>query len=147
MALTWEEGSSGLVRYQDVLGLHLDTNLAVLSACNTGAGNVFPRQGPLSLARAFLHAGSRAVIASLWEADDLATRDLMERFYSEYIGHGRSPFVALREAKLELLHRSGNAVEARGDRGAAPGSSQAVGGARVRATFGWAGFVYFGLPR
>ncbi len=61
----------------------------------------------MGLSWAFLRAGAHNVIAALWEASDVSTEQLMDKFYDE-LNKGESPDVALRTAKLSLL-RSGNA--------------------------------------
>jgi CHAT domain-containing protein len=55
---------------------------------------------------AFLLSGAKAVVASLWAADDTYTKDLMERFYT-HIAEGQDKVLALRQAKIDLLRRQG----------------------------------------
>jgi CHAT domain-containing protein len=76
------------------------TQLVALSACETGAR---PDYGDmvLALAGAFLCAGARAVLASLWEVDDAATATLMQHFYAA-LASGRAPSAALREAQIAV---------------------------------------------
>ena len=73
-----------------------------LSACDTGVGRLEGEEGVANLERAFLAAGSRAVVASLWSADDVFTEAFMEHFYG-HLAHGMSKGAALRQAKLDLL--------------------------------------------
>ncbi len=78
------------------------TQLVVLSACNTGLGDVSGGFGVYGLRRAFAIAGAESVLMSLWSVDDQATRALMTSFYGKLsAGEGRSE--ALRRAQLELL--------------------------------------------
>jgi CHAT domain-containing protein len=77
--------------------------LAVLSACETGLGEVAGGEGVLGLQRAFQVAGARTTITSLWKVDDLATKQLMERFYDNYWRKNLGTLEALREAQLFLL--------------------------------------------
>ena len=78
------------------------TQLVVLSACNTGMGDVTGGFGVYGLRRAFAIAGAESVMMSLWNVDDQATRALMTSFYGKLSGgEGRSE--ALRRAQLELL--------------------------------------------
>ena len=76
----------GRLEVHEVFGLHLAADLVVLSACQTGLGSGALADVPagddwVGLTRAFLHAGARHVVATLWPVDDWATAALMERFY------------------------------------------------------------------
>ena len=76
----------------------------VLSGCDTGLGDYLQADGVVvSLARSFLLAGAKTVVASLWGADDYYTRTLMKRFYS-YLVQGMDKGSALRLAKLALIN-------------------------------------------
>jgi CHAT domain-containing protein len=81
--------------------------LAVLSACQTGAGRVHDSEGQLSLARAFAQAGCPAVLTSLWKVNDVSTTRLSALFY-EQLRQGQPVDVALRQAKLAFLETEGN---------------------------------------
>jgi CHAT domain-containing protein/tetratricopeptide (TPR) repeat protein len=91
-----------LVTALELAGLDLwGTQLVVLSACDTGRGDVKLGQGVYGLRRAFLVAGAETVVMSLWKVNDETTRQLMEAYYRHLLaGQGRS--TALREAMLEL---------------------------------------------
>ncbi|NPC80814.1 CHAT domain-containing protein, partial [Pyxidicoccus fallax] len=93
---------SGLVTALELAGLNLwGTQLVVLSACDTGRGDVKLGQGVYGLHRAFLVAGAETVVMSLWKVNDEATRELMEAYYSNLLsGQGRA--TALREAMRAL---------------------------------------------
>ncbi len=97
----WLELSDGKLLASDVLAQRLRPRLVVLSACASAAARSRETWG--SLSSAFLAAGSRAVIASLWSVEDAATRALAERFYAE--GGARSPALALARAQRTLLAR------------------------------------------
>ena len=102
LALTPAAGDDGLFSVLEIVGLAVPTELAVLSACETGRGASVSGEGLLSLSSAFLHAGARRVIASLWKVDDEATRALMSKFYELWdptAGSGLSAAAALREAQ------------------------------------------------
>ena len=94
---------NGLVTALEVAGMNLwGTQLVVLSACDTGRGDVSNLgQGVYGLRRAVMVAGAETLLTSLWKVDDKATRDLMERYYKNLLkGRGRSD--AMREAALQL---------------------------------------------
>lgn len=100
------DAEDGLLLAEDIAGLDfLDTELVVLSACNTGMGQVQIGEGVLGLRRAFAAAGARTLIMSLWRVPDVETQELMEDFYGRLLA-GRQPRVeALREAQLALKRR------------------------------------------
>ena len=77
LALTPGSGEDGFLTAAEVMRLSMHTDLAVLSACQTGKGRFVRGEGVMSLARAFMHAGAPRVIVSLWEVDDQATSFLM----------------------------------------------------------------------
>ncbi len=93
---------SALVTALELAGLDLwGTQLVVLSACDTGRGDVKLGQGVYGLRRAFLVAGAETVVMSLWKVNDETTRELMEAYYRQLLaGQGRA--AGLREAMREL---------------------------------------------
>jgi len=78
------------------------TDLVVLSACETAAGDVRVGEGVYGLRRAFVLAGAKNLVMSLWPVGDRTTREQMEAFYRAY-GEGKSPAEALRQAQLQTL--------------------------------------------
>lgn len=105
LSLFDEKGNSedGMLRLHDIYNLRLPADLVVLSACSTGRGSLVRGEGIIGLTRGFMDAGSPRVIASLWKVDDLATQQLMERFYKLLFKQGLPPGTALRQAQLEML--------------------------------------------
>jgi len=96
----------GILTAREVAGLDLEgTELAVLSACETGIGQVQSGEGIYGLRRALMLAGVRMQVASLWKIDDAATRDIMVDFYSRLLA-GTSRSQSLREAQLAMLRDS-----------------------------------------
>lgn len=80
----------------------IQSDLTVLSACNTGRGSIAGGEGVMSMARAFRYAGCPNLLVSLWQVDDESTRELMEHFYQR-LKTGMPKQEALRGAKLEYL--------------------------------------------
>jgi CHAT domain-containing protein len=86
----------------DCFDFELDCALVTLSACESGRAVVAAGDEQLGLPRAFLYAGARSVLHSLWRIDDRATQALMQRFYVDLrAGHGRG--ASLRNAQLAAL--------------------------------------------
>jgi CHAT domain-containing protein len=105
IALAPSEGDSGLMTAREVLGLKLEADLVVLSACNTARGKT-TGDGVIGLSRSLLLAGASSVIVSLWSVEDEATAFLMNEFYRNYAS-GVSKAAALRKAALrarDLYH-------------------------------------------
>jgi CHAT domain-containing protein len=97
-----EEAEDGLLTAEDVTGLDLQaTELVVLSACETGLGQVHVGEGVFGLRRAFVLAGARTLVMSLWKVPDEPTRELMEDFYARLLA-GQARAEALRQAQLAL---------------------------------------------
>jgi CHAT domain-containing protein/Tfp pilus assembly protein PilF len=97
----------GILSGDAIAGLLLDDlQLAVLSACDTGLGDVAGGEGVFGLQRAFHIAGCHNVMASLWKVDDAATAALMTRFYGYLFAADMAqrlpPLEALRRAQLDL---------------------------------------------
>jgi CHAT domain-containing protein/Tfp pilus assembly protein PilF len=93
----------GFVEMQDVYNLDLPVDLVVLSACETGLGTNIKGEGLMGLTRGFMYAGAKRVLASLWSVDDVATSELMRRFYEAMFREQMSPPAALRKAQLQML--------------------------------------------
>jgi len=87
---------------QDLFNLNLSADLAVLSACNTGSGQLVKGDGVLSLSKGFVHAGCPSAVMSLWSVDDFSTSEIMIDFY-DYLKKGYTKDKALRQAKLDFI--------------------------------------------
>jgi CHAT domain-containing protein len=91
----------GYLRVSDIRGLKLSADLVVLSSCESALGKDMGSEGIIGLPRAFLYAGARRVIASLWKVDDEASAALMANFYERF-NAGESPTAALNQAQRKL---------------------------------------------
>ena len=99
-----KDGSTTVYSYE-VDGMDLGASrLVVLSACSTAEGRLSASEGATSLARSFLAAGTPAVLASLWEADDAAASRLMTKLHRR-LRTGDDPIMALRAVQLSELAR------------------------------------------
>lgn len=83
----------------------LNIEMAVLSACNTGAGQYIHGDGIASFGKGFAYAGCPSVVMSLWPVNDQATAQLMAQFYQS-IGNGHTKDQSMREAKLAYLRQA-----------------------------------------
>jgi CHAT domain-containing protein len=112
----------GFLQLHDVYNLDLPAELVVLSACRTGLGKAVWGEGLVGLTRGFMYAGARRVVASLWGVQDLATAELMKRFYGAMLGEKQMrPAEALRAAQVEMWKQK-----------------------RWRSPFYWGGFALYG---
>jgi CHAT domain-containing protein/tetratricopeptide (TPR) repeat protein len=147
-----EKEGAGIVTAEALAGLDLDgLDLAVLSACETGLGEVAGGEGVFGLQRAFHVAGCKNVVATLWKVDDEATAALMGLFYQKLWTERLPPLEALRQAQLMLYRapeRVARLARARGpdfekeaDLPAGP-PRRGRGPARL-----WAGFTLSGAGR
>jgi CHAT domain-containing protein/Tfp pilus assembly protein PilF len=97
------QNGEGIVTALEISGLNLNgTELVVLSACETGVGEVEEAEGVAGINKAFMKAGARYIVMSLWSVSDNATAILMKKFYGN-IKENSSYGIALREAKIEMI--------------------------------------------
>jgi CHAT domain-containing protein len=104
-----QSADDGLLQVREIIRLRLNAELTTLSACDSGVGKLQGQEGISNLVEAFLVAGSKSVVASLWSADDTFASALMEHFY-RHLAQGEDTSSALRNAKLDLLAKYGNQV-------------------------------------
>jgi CHAT domain-containing protein/tetratricopeptide (TPR) repeat protein len=104
LSMVGADGASidGLLWMSDIYSLHFPVDLAVLSGCRTASGQQIPGEGLQGLARAFLFAGARRVLGSLWSVEDQQTGLLMRRFYGGLLREHLPPASALRKAQRQL---------------------------------------------
>jgi CHAT domain-containing protein/Flp pilus assembly protein TadD len=97
---------NGILFADDVARMDLlGAQLVVLSACETGLGEVNNSEGVFGLQRAFKLAGAETLIMSLWSVSDQATSELMKSFYEKWLNKGKSKQEAFKEAQRELRAR------------------------------------------
>ncbi|MFN2514930.1 MAG: tetratricopeptide repeat protein [Pyrinomonadaceae bacterium] len=136
------EAEDGVLTALEAAGLDLwGTKLVVLSACETGVGEIKTGDGVYGLRRALVLAGAESQVMSLWQVSDAATRDLMVTYYKRLeSGEGRSE--ALRQVQLEML---------RGTRPSEDGKNRSLRVEKKKTTsqsrshpFYWASFIPIG---
>ncbi|MDO8970542.1 MAG: CHAT domain-containing protein, partial [Saprospiraceae bacterium] len=110
---------------RDLYTYTLNADMVVFSACKTGVGKLRRGEGIISMARAFSHAGAKSIVTTLWDVDDVASKDLLVDFYQQ-LQQGKTKDAALQQAKIDFLTKN------RGD-----------GGAMMHPFF-WAGFIAIG---
>jgi CHAT domain-containing protein len=97
---------AGIVTALKLSGMKLrGTDLVVLSACETGVVDVNSTDAVSGLSKAFIQAGTKDVIMSLWSVNDKATKNLMESFYKEQRVN-KNYVKSLKEAKLRMIHEN-----------------------------------------
>jgi CHAT domain-containing protein len=149
-----EKEDGGILTAEAIAGMDLDLlELAVLSACETGLGEVAGGEGVFGLQRAFHIAGAKNVIASLWKVDDEATAALMSLFYHNLWREKLPALEALRQAQLTLYRHPERITALARQRGPdfekttrLPSSSGAASAPRAPARL-WAAFVLSGPGR
>jgi len=104
LAVDPESKEDGFLTLSEIYGLKLNADLVTLSACKTGLGQRIPGEGVIGLSRAFIDAGSQAVLVSLWEVDDHSTALFMEEFY-RLLAQGVNKVEALAKAKDYLRQK------------------------------------------
>jgi CHAT domain-containing protein len=99
-----DRNDDGILTAEEVTGLNLEgTEWVVLSACDTGTGQIKAGEGVFGLRRAFQIAGVRTVIMSLWSVEDQSTRTWMRALYIERFQKGASTADAVRNASVQVL--------------------------------------------
>ena len=94
-----------LLYVKEIYNMSTNAEMVVLSACQTGVGQLQKGEGIASIARSFSYAGARSLLATQWSVDDKTTSQLMELFF-RHIKRGMSKDKALRAAKLEFINQS-----------------------------------------
>jgi CHAT domain-containing protein len=103
-----EGRDDGMVSAEKILGLRLKgTEIVVLSACETGVGDVRNGEGVFGLKRAFILSGAKTIVMSLWSVPSKETTELMTRFYT-LMSEGKTKAEALGKAKLDMMKKKVN---------------------------------------
>jgi CHAT domain-containing protein/Tfp pilus assembly protein PilF len=98
------EPVDGFLRVNDIFAMKLGARLVVLSACESGQGQLVGAEGLMGLTRGFFFAGAETLVASLWRVDDKVTEETMSRFYREMLRERRRPpAAALRAAQVWMM--------------------------------------------
>ena len=98
----------GLLTMEEILGLKLDADWVVLSACNTGAGSGAGAEAASGLGRAFFYAGTRAILVTNWSVHSQSARDLTtDLFQRQHADPKLTRGEALRQAMIALLDGKG----------------------------------------
>jgi CHAT domain-containing protein len=101
---TTQQPAQDALYLEEVYGLNMEnTRLVIISACETGNGQLVNSEGVLSITRGFAYAGCASMVNSLWKADDEATAAILHQFHI-YLQKGYTKSKALRQAKLDYLH-------------------------------------------
>jgi CHAT domain-containing protein len=99
--------ADGFLEAREILRLRLNSQMVVLSACDTAVGRLQGEEGVSNLSRAFLIAGSSSVVSTLWPVDDTYSLFLMKKFY-QHLAAGQEEADALRAAKLDVIETFGS---------------------------------------
>ncbi len=102
-------GEDGFLQASEIVQLPLKSDLVILSACDTAIGPLEGEEGIAALSRAFLLAGARSVVSTLWSIDDTFSLFLMKQFYKHLASH-EPPATALTSAKRDMLRKYGAAA-------------------------------------
>ena len=100
LLLTKDTGSDGMLTVNELFDLKLNADLVTLSACETALGKISNGDDVVGFTRAFLYAGARSIVSSLWKVDDRATSLLMKDFYKQQKNNDKRN--ALRKAQLKV---------------------------------------------
>jgi CHAT domain-containing protein len=96
--------NDGLLETNEIVQLKLNSDLVVLSSCNSGLGPIDESEGIIGMTKAFYEAGAKSVVVSLWPVNDEYTSKFMSLFYHNLV-MGMNKSEALRQAKMEFIKK------------------------------------------
>ncbi|WP_299883946.1 CHAT domain-containing protein [uncultured Lacinutrix sp.] len=99
----WIAFADSKMTLNEIYATKMNSDMVVLSACQTGLGEVKKGEGVMSLARGFFSAGTKSVVSSLWSVNDKSNEVLMSNFY-KFLSQGDNKATALHKAKLNYLN-------------------------------------------
>jgi CHAT domain-containing protein len=104
MLAEWAEQHNVLLEAREIMNMHLNADLAVLSACETGNGRISPGEGVIGMSWAFFVAGTRSMVVSQWRVNSASTSELMKNFYQALAkpANRGNKSQALRKASMRL---------------------------------------------
>jgi len=104
--LARDEQDDGNLRASEIFGLDIRAGLVMLSACQTGLGKITSGDDVIGMNRAFLYAGTHAIMSSLWRVSDISTALLVKQFYREYKNRPKAESLsrAMRHVKNRFPH-------------------------------------------
>ena len=98
--------TDGILTAEEIAGMNLEgVDWAVLSACDTGVGEIKVGEGVFGLRRAFQVAGAKTVIMSLWQVEDETTRQWMATLYRQHFIYAKGTGQSVRAASLQILRQ------------------------------------------
>jgi CHAT domain-containing protein len=137
----------GFFTLGEIMNSRFNARLVVLSACETGLGQIDRGEGVTGLTRAVMYAGSPAAVVSLWSVSDEGTKELMVNFYKNMIEKGIGKEESLRLAKMEMIREKGHDAKeeapAKGDLRSVKITERVQVGA-FNHPFYWSAFVMYG---
>jgi CHAT domain-containing protein len=95
------EGQDGFLRLSEVMGLKLNCDIAVLTACGSGIGKHISGEGAMGMGRAFQYAGARSVLMSLWNVAERSSVMLAQSFF-RHLNEGHNKLDSLELARDEI---------------------------------------------
>jgi tetratricopeptide (TPR) repeat protein len=126
IVLSQETGNTedGYLRMDEIVNLNIHADFVNLSACETGLGKIYNGEGVVGLTQSFLLAGARGLSVSLWQVDDISTKDFMIALYKKVNNENISYYKAINDVKQNFI--------------------QGKFGEKYKSPYFWAPFVYYG---